>query len=68
MFEAGIDGGPVARLHDEIVLEVRTDQVALAAKIFKQAMIDGFAETFPSAPLNGLVEPQIGQNWGEAKV
>ena len=30
-------------------------------------MIDGFAETFPGAPLNGLVEPHIGLNWGEAK-
>ena len=30
-------------------------------------MIDGFSETFPGAPLNGLVEPHIGLNWGEAK-
>jgi hypothetical protein len=26
LFEAGIDGGPVAWLHDEIVLEVPADQ------------------------------------------
>jgi DNA (cytosine-5)-methyltransferase 1 len=65
--EAGIEGGPVAWLHDEIVLEVREDQAERAAEILKQAMIDGFAETFPGAPLNGLVEPQIGPNWGEAK-
>ena len=30
-------------------------------------MIDGFAETFPGAPLNGLVEPHIGLSWSEAK-
>ena len=67
LFEAGIEGGPVAWLHDEIVLEVRADQAERAAEILKQAMIDGFAETFPGAPLNGLVEPHIGMNWGEAK-
>jgi DNA polymerase-1 len=67
LFDAGIDGGPVAWLHDEIVLEVPEDQPEQAAEILKQAMIDGFAETFPGAPLNGLVEPHIGPNWGEAK-
>jgi DNA polymerase I len=67
LFEAGIDGGPVAWLHDEIVLEVREDQAERAAEILKQAIIDGFAETFPGAPLNGLVDPHIGASWGEAK-
>ena len=67
LFDAGIEGGPVAWLHDEIVLEVRDDQAERAAEILKQAMIDGFAETFPGAPLNGLVEPHIGMSWGEAK-
>ena len=66
-FEAGIKGGPVAWLHDELVIEVREDQAERAAEILKQAMVDGFAETFPGAPLNGLVDPHIGTNWGEAK-
>jgi hypothetical protein len=68
VYEAGIEGGPVAWLHDEIVLEVREDQANRAAEILNQSMIDGFAETFPGAPLNGLVDPHIGPNWGEAKV
>ena len=63
LFEAGIDGGPVAWLHDEIVLEVREDQAEQAAEILKQAMIDGFAETFPGAPTNGLVEPHVATSW-----
>jgi hypothetical protein len=67
LFEAGISGGPVAWLHDEIVIEVREDQAERAAEILKQAMVDGFAETFPGAPLNGLVEPYVGLSWGEAK-
>jgi hypothetical protein len=67
LFEANIDAGPVAWLHDEIVIEVREDQAERAAEILKQSMIDGFAETFPGAPLNGLVKPDTGVNWGEAK-
>ena len=67
LFEAGIDGGPVGWLHDEIVLEVAVEDADYAVEILKQAMTDAFAETFLSAPLNGLVEPHIGPNWGEAK-
>jgi hypothetical protein len=67
LFEAGIDGGPVAWLHDEIVIEVRADQATQAAEILKQSMVDAFAEALPGAPLNGLVEPHIAMNWGETK-
>ena len=67
LFDADIDGGLVAWLHDEFIVEVREDQAERAAEIVKHSMIDGFAETFPGAPLNGLVEPHIGSNWGEAK-
>ena len=65
LYDAGIEGGSVAWLHDEIVVEVRADQAELAVAILKQAMVDGFAETFPSAPLDGLVEPHIGMSWAE---
>jgi DNA (cytosine-5)-methyltransferase 1 len=65
LYAAGIDGGPVAWLHDEIVLEVRDDQAVEAAAILKQAMTDGFIETFPDAPIAGLVEPHIGMSWAE---
>jgi DNA polymerase I-like protein with 3'-5' exonuclease and polymerase domains len=67
LFNAGIDGGPVAWLHDEIVIEIRADQAEQAAKILEQSMIDGFAEIFPGAPLGGLVKLQIGESWGAAK-
>ena len=67
LYEAGIDGGPVGWLHDEIVLEVAIADAERAATILKQSMIDGFAETFPGAPLNGLVDPHIAGNWAEAK-
>ena len=46
LFNAGIDGGPVAWLHDEIVLEVKAADAELAATIFKQSMIDGLPRPF----------------------
>jgi DNA polymerase-1 len=67
LFDACIDGGPVAWLHDEIVLEVAVEDAERAAEILKQSMIDGFAETFPGAPLAGLVTPHAAANWAAAK-
>ena len=67
LFDAEIDGGPVAWLHDEIVMEVAIEDADRAATILKQSMIDGFAETFPGAPLKGLVDLHIAANWAEAK-
>ena len=67
LFEHGIDGGPVAWLHDEIVLEVPTEHAVKAAELLVKAMLDAFAETFPGAPLNGLVEANSGLNWAAAK-
>ena len=67
LFDADIDGGLVGWLHDEFIVEVRADQAEQAAAIVKQAMIDGFSETFPGAPLHGLVDPHVGANWSEGK-
>ena len=67
LFDAGIDDGPVAWLHDEIVMEAAAEDAERAAELLKQAMIEAFAETFPGAPLNGLVEPDIGMSWSAAK-
>ena len=67
LFEHGINGGPVAWLHDEIVLEVPTEHAVKAAELLVKAMLDAFAETFPGAPLNGLVEANSGLNWAAAK-
>ena len=67
LFEEGIEGGPVAWLHDEIVIEVAAEQMDRAAELLRQAMIEAFVGTFPGAPVTGLVEPRIGMSWGEAK-
>jgi DNA polymerase-1 len=64
---AGIDGGPVLFVHDEIVLEVAAHQVERARRILTDCMTQAFAETFPGAPLNGVVSTGIGRTWGGAK-
>ena len=67
LFAAGIDGGPVAWLHDEIVAEVPEVDAEEARRLLVAAMTDAFAETFPGAPLNRLVDAKIGLSWADAK-
>jgi DNA polymerase I-like protein with 3'-5' exonuclease and polymerase domains len=67
LFEAGIEGGPVAAPHDEIVLEVPEADAERAAALLKEAMIDAFAVTFPGAPLRNLVTVKTGKSWAETK-
>jgi DNA polymerase-1 len=67
LFEQRIDGGPVAWLHDEIIVEVPEADAGQAAKLLEQAMTEALAETFPGAPLNGLVETRIGPDWASIK-
>jgi hypothetical protein len=63
LFEGGINGGPVAWLHDEIVLEVPIEDAERAAELLEKVMVEAFAATFPYAPLNGLVEVHTGPDW-----
>jgi DNA polymerase I-like protein with 3'-5' exonuclease and polymerase domains len=67
LFEARIDGGPVIFNHDEIVLEVSEADAERARAILVESMSRAFAETFPDAPLNGLVETKIATAWGPRK-
>jgi hypothetical protein len=64
LIEFGIDGGPVIFNHDEIVLEVPEADAERAGTILVESMTRAFAETFPAAPLNGLVETKIVTAWG----
>ena len=67
LFEAGIEGGPVAAPHDEIILEVPEADAARAAALLQVAMTAAFAATFPGAPLKGLVAVKVGRSWAETK-
>jgi site-specific DNA-methyltransferase (adenine-specific) len=65
--EAGISGGPVLFVHDEIVLEVVDTDAERAGAMLVDAMTQAFATIFPNAPLNGLVEVRIGHAWGSGE-
>jgi DNA polymerase I-like protein with 3'-5' exonuclease and polymerase domains len=67
LLDEGIDGGPVAWLHDEIVLEVPQADANRASALLVTAMAGAFTETFPGAPLVGLVQAHCGTDWASAK-
>jgi DNA polymerase I-like protein with 3'-5' exonuclease and polymerase domains len=64
---AGIRGGLIATVHDELLAEVVEADAEPARDIIQQAMIDAFAATFPGAPLNGVAEAKIGRSWADLK-
>jgi hypothetical protein len=71
LFDAGIDGGPIAWVHNEVVLEIAEADALPAKRLLEQAMLDAFEQTFPGAQaiglLNGLLEANIGDSSAEAK-
>lgn len=67
LVEGRIRGGPIACVHDELLLEIHKDDAATARVLLKDVMIDAFATTFPDAPTKGVAEAAIGPNWAEAK-
>jgi DNA polymerase I-like protein with 3'-5' exonuclease and polymerase domains len=71
LFDAGIDGGVVAWVHDEICLEVPKADAPQAMKLLEQAMLDAFEQTFPGSEamglLKGLVDIGVGDSWAAAK-
>jgi DNA polymerase I-like protein with 3'-5' exonuclease and polymerase domains len=66
LIEAGIEGGPVLFVHDEIVLEVPEADAERAGAMLVDCMTRAFATTFVNSPLNGLVELQITDAWGSS--
>jgi DNA polymerase I len=64
---AKIDGGLVANVHDELIVEVRKDHAITAKEILETAMTDAFTETFLDAPISGLVDVKVGETWADIK-
>ena len=67
----GMDAHLINFVHDELVLEVRADQVEKVAALVQDQMTNAFLDLFKSfdpAPLaKGLVEIGVGQSYAEAK-
>src|SRR5215467_14633464 len=64
---AGIRGGLVACVHDELLIEVAEDDAERAQQVLEQTMVDAFTATFPGAPARGVATAKIGRTWAEAK-
>ena len=62
-----INGGLVASVHDELVLEVRESQAPQAKSILEAAMVEAFSQTYPLAPVSGLVSVSVGATWNDLK-
>jgi DNA polymerase I-like protein with 3'-5' exonuclease and polymerase domains len=71
LYDAGVDGGLIAWIHDEIVLEVAAADAPRAKRLLEQAMLDAFEQTFPGSEAMGLLraltDVNVGDNWAEAK-
>src|SRR4029077_10995140 len=65
--KAGIRGGLVATIHDELLAEIHQDDAALAKAIMHREMTRAFEITFPGAPTTGLLQVNSGRNWKDAK-
>jgi DNA polymerase-1 len=64
---AGVRGGLVASVHDELLCEVAEDEAEAARDLLQEAMVNAFAMTFPDAPTNNVATANIGRTWAEAK-
>jgi DNA polymerase-1 len=63
---AGVDGGLIACIHDELLLEVAEADADRARQILEETMTEAFSLTFPGAPTTGgVVDLKIGPSWGE---
>jgi DNA polymerase-1 len=64
---AGIRGGLVASVHDELLCEVHEQDAERAAVLLQEAMIEAFVETFPGAPTMNVAAVKIGRSWHDLK-
>jgi DNA polymerase-1 len=61
----GVNGGLVASVHDELLLEIAEADAEAARAILAETMTEAFATTFPGAPLAKVVEVKVGRTWNE---
>jgi hypothetical protein len=52
----GPQGGLIACIHDELLIEVAEKDAETVRSILEETMIEAFAKTFPGAPLDGVAQ------------
>ncbi|NCC10900.1 MAG: hypothetical protein EOM31_10445 [Bacteroidia bacterium] len=63
----GLDAKIINCVHDEILLEASEQDVPVAKEALEKAMVEGFLQVFPDAPITGLVAAKIGNKWSDLK-
>ena len=61
----GLDAVPIAVVHDEVIVECAAEIAEQVKGLLEAAMVQGFADIFPKAPLLGVAEAGIGQSWAD---
>ena len=60
-----IPGILVSMVHDELLVEVIDSRAEQAKTVLVECMSEAFIETFPGAPLLGIVDAKVGRSWAE---
>ena len=60
--EAGVDAHLVLTMHDEMVVEVKEDEVEVVQGIVEDCLRDGFKEFVPEMPFE--LDIKIAEFWG----
>jgi DNA polymerase I-like protein with 3'-5' exonuclease and polymerase domains len=55
----------VAMVHDELLAEVPEGEAGATVDILKSCPTRAFEETFPGAPIGGLVDAHVGHSWAD---
>ena len=66
--EQKMDARVVHMIHDEIIVEARTDLVDEVKLLLPDIMTRAFVEVLPNAPVKNLIEVSASKCWGELKV
>jgi len=61
----GLDATPIAVVHDEVIVECAAGIAQQVKGLLEQAMIQGFKDIFPEAPVVDLVEGSVGTSWAD---
>jgi len=63
----GLNGGLVACVHDELLIEVAEADAEAARAILEETMLEAFEVTFPGAPTGKVVAVKVGSTWNDVK-
>lgn len=66
--ERRMDARVVHMIHDEVIVEARTDLVDEVKLLLPDIMTRAFVEVLPNAPVKNLIEVSASKCWGELKV